>query len=118
MVSFGSSPENADKLAAATFEQVAKLRKEGPTADELAKEKEIETRELEVGLRQNGYWLQTMRTLVATGGSAEKFARLRQRVAEVSADDLRAVYAQWLVPDHYTRVTLRPETAPAPAATK
>ena len=56
-ISFGSSPENAEKLTAAVLTEVKRLASEGPTAEDAAKVREQEKRELETSLKQNGYWL-------------------------------------------------------------
>ena len=48
-ISFGSSPENAEKLTAAVLTEVKRLAAEGPTAEDAAKVREQEKRELETG---------------------------------------------------------------------
>ena len=77
-ISFGSSPENAEKLTAAVLAEVKRLATEGPTAEDAAKVREQEKRELETSLKQNGYWLGGLQTLI-TLAARPSAARLERR---------------------------------------
>src|SRR5439155_980959 len=60
-IEFGSSPANVDRMVAATLAEIDRLRREGPTDEDVKKEKEVERRELEVSMKRNGYWNGSMR---------------------------------------------------------
>ena len=55
VVQFGSAPENVDPLTKAVFAEVERLKTQGPSADDVAKVKEMERRDLETNARQNQY---------------------------------------------------------------
>ncbi len=60
-VSFGSDPERAEELTAVVFEQIDSLRSVGLDSTYVEKVKEILRREHEVALKENGWWLSTLR---------------------------------------------------------
>src|SRR5205823_6002460 len=55
-IAFGCDPARADTLIAATLGEVRKLAAEGPTAQDLSKEQEVQRRERETGMKQNNSW--------------------------------------------------------------
>ena len=56
-IRFGSAPEEAEELAEQALAVLRELQDSGPTAEELAKERELQTREVETSWEQNGFWL-------------------------------------------------------------
>ena len=60
-VSFGCDPERAEELTAVVFEQIDSLRSAGLDSTYVEKVKEILRREHEVALKENGWWLSTLR---------------------------------------------------------
>ena len=73
-VEFGSAPENVDKLGQVVLEETAKLRMNGPSADEVKKIQEMERRDLETSLRQNAYWLNSLQTVHLLGWDPRRIA--------------------------------------------
>jgi zinc protease len=112
-IAFGSSPENAGKLTAAVFDELDRLRDTGPSPDDVAKELEIERRELEVAERQNGYWLGALRRLHLLGRDPLTLKKRRQEIDSTTADWLQAAFRRYFPVRRYTQVVLMPETAPA-----
>jgi zinc protease len=108
-VSFGSSPEGAEKLTAATLAEVARLQKEGPSAEDVQKVQEIERRELETSLKQNPYWLGSLQTVHMLGWDPLSIARREQRIALLTRDSLRAAFARYLPLERHTTVSLVPQ---------
>ncbi len=113
---------SADRAEALLFEEVERLRREAPPADELAKAK----KQLEVGLVSG---LATTHGLAnRVGGETVAFGRVRplaERLASlqaVTADDVRRVANLWLAPDRRNVVRLlateTADRASTPAATK
>src|SRR5690606_38242081 len=56
-ISFSCAPNNVDRLIAAAVEEVNKLKLEGASFDDIQKFKTEERRQLELQLRENGFWL-------------------------------------------------------------
>ncbi len=53
---FGCAPANVDKLIAATMEEIAKIKQNGPEVVDIQKFAAEETRSTEVQLKENGFW--------------------------------------------------------------
>ena len=115
-ISFGSAPENVEKLQQAALAEVARLQKEGPSAEDVQKIQEIERRDLETSLKQNPYWLGSLQTVHMLGWDPLSIARREQRIALLTRDSLRAAFARYFPLDRYTAVSLYPEKAPASPA--
>ncbi len=56
-VSFGSAPERAEELAAVVFEEIERIKTDGPDAETVDKVRESQRRAKETNLRENRYWL-------------------------------------------------------------
>jgi zinc protease len=109
IVQFGSAPENLDKLQKAVFDEVARLKAEGPTADDVAKVKEMEKRDLETNARQNQYWIGSLQTVHVYGWDPASIIRRPQRADTLTAEMLHGTFKKYFPMDRYTVVTLRPE---------
>jgi zinc protease len=59
-IAFGCDPTRSDTLIAATLTEIRKLTSDGPTAEDVSKEQEVQRRELETNAKQNGYWTGSM----------------------------------------------------------
>ena len=95
-ISFGSSPENAEKLTAAVLTEVQRLAAEGPTAEDAAKVREQEKRELETSLKQNGYWLGGLQTLIVLQRDPALLASSGERIETITPERLKAAYQKVL----------------------
>ncbi len=116
-VYFGSDPARAASLTEATLAEIAKLREDGPTEQDVAKEQEIERRELEVNLRENGYWLGSLLTLHQRGLDPSLILKRREQIDALSVASLHDAFRRYFPMDRRTQVTLMPAAA-APAAAK
>jgi zinc protease len=110
-VTFGSAPENVDKLANAVLEQAARLRDTGPTAEDVQKVQELERRELESAMRQNGYWLNSMQTVHLLGWDVRSIAKRLDRTASLTRENIHAAARKYFPENRYTVVTLLPQAA-------
>ena len=110
-VQFGSAPENAEKLVQAVFDEVGRLQREGPSADDMQKIKEIERRGLETSVRQNGYWINSLQTVHVLGWDPHRIAQRFERVDSLTGEQVQAAFRKYFPMDRYTLVTLMPETA-------
>ncbi|MGE0041096.1 MAG: M16 family metallopeptidase [Vicinamibacterales bacterium] len=109
VVQFGSAPENVGKLTAAVIAEVKRLQAEGPTADDVARVKELERRDLETSERQNAYWLGSLQTVALLGWDPAGIARRPERIERLDPDVLHATIRKYFPLDRYTVVTLLPE---------
>jgi zinc protease len=109
-VQFGSAPENVQKLTDAVLKEVERLKKEGPSAEDVAKVQELERRDLEEATKQNSYWLGSMQTVHMLGWDPLGITRRAQRIEKLSAPVLKEMFDKYFPLNRHTVVTLKPET--------
>jgi len=108
-IQFGSSPDNVDKMVAATLKEIERLKIEGPSADDVSKVKELERRDLETNAKQNSYWMGSMQTVHLYGWDPTGIARRDQRTERLTQDNIKQSFQKYFPMDRYTLVTLKPE---------
>ncbi len=65
-VVFGSDPERAEELKQAVFEEIERLKAEGPTPEDVASALEAERRGLETSLESNGWWASNLTSALSS----------------------------------------------------
>ncbi len=110
-VSFGCDPARVDTMLAATLAEIADLRENGPSAEDVQKDQEIERRELEVALEQNGMWTGSILTSLQFGIDPRRIAHRRERIDLLNRDNLRETFRKYFPLDRRTVITLRPENS-------
>lgn len=108
-VTFGSAPDRVEALQQAVLDEIARLQRDGPSADDLQKVQEMERRDLETSARQNAYWMGSLQTVHMLGWDATTIARRLERTNALTVSVLHAALKQYLPRDRYVVVTLKPE---------
>ena len=108
-ISFGCSPARAEELTQTVFRQIELLRRKGPEPSELAKVKEIQRRDYETDIRQNGYWLDALWSAAFTGQDPERILKIPQRIAGLTSEDVRKTADAVFDMNNYVKVVLLPE---------
>jgi zinc protease len=108
-VSFGSAPERYAELERAVFAEIDSLKARGPSADDLAKVKEIYLRQHETDLKQNGWWIGQLAAYAQNRESPQLLLSYSARIRALTADQIREGARRWLDRGRYVRVTLLPE---------
>jgi zinc protease len=118
-ISFGSDPARVDTLVRVAMSEVQKLRDEGPSAADLQKQQEIERRELDVALQQNGVWTGSILTSIQFGIDPRRIAHRRERIDLLTTENLRDTFRKYFPANRRTVISLLPEAtaAPDPGAT-
>jgi zinc protease len=118
-IAFSCAPENLNKMIAAALDEVKKLREQGPSAADIQKDQEVERRELEVNMKQNGYWTGSMQTIHMLGWDPVRISKRAERIELLTTENVRDTFRKYFPADRYTVVTLLPEVAAEiPAKTK
>ncbi len=108
-VSFGSDPTRVDELTRAVFAEIDSVKMHGPSADDLAKVKEMYLRQHETDLKQNRWWLGQLGAYAQNAESPQTLLVYPDRVRALTADRVREAARQWLNQDRYVKVSLLPE---------
>jgi zinc protease len=108
-VQYGSAPDKAEGMFAAFQQELDSLRRVPPTAAELERVKEQQRREFEVQLKQNGYWLTSIRNRAEYGEPLETMGDYLTLVNALTTDTLFAAAKQYLNEANRARFVLLPE---------
>jgi zinc protease len=113
---FGSDPGNAESMVGRVLQEVQRLQQEGPGSDLTMRAKETARRNLEVAVRQNGYWLGQLQSAHLFGREPLEILDRPRHIEAVTERDVQQVFTRYFPLDRYTVVTLLP-AAPAPGGT-
>jgi zinc protease len=106
---FPCGPENVDKLIAATWSEINKIKTAGPTETDLAKVKETLTKQYQESIKDNNYWLNKLVQTVELGSNPADILTGEKRIAAVTVKDLKDAANKYLSDKNYVQVVLYPE---------
>ncbi|RMH51546.1 MAG: insulinase family protein [Bacteroidetes bacterium] len=113
-ISFTTDPDRVDELAQAVFEQIDRLKTEGPTPDDVAKVKEQQRRERETQRETNGFWLSVLDFYYShENEDLLDVLRYEELIASLTSEDIRQAARTYLDTTRYVRAVLLPDAAPA-----
>ena len=108
-VQFGSDPQRVDGLVKRVFEEIEKLKADGPTEKELNDEKEALLREFETNSKQNGYLLSQISAKYQVGEDVGGIWDTPEMYKTLDAASIQEAAKTYLNTSNYVRVTLVPE---------
>jgi zinc protease len=108
-VQFGSAPDRVDSLVATVMTELDRMRREGPSADDVQKVKETEKEGLETSYKQNGFWLGAMQTAQMLGWDPVSILHRTERTDTLTAANIHEAFRKYFPADRYTQMTLLPE---------
>ncbi|MBE0594166.1 MAG: insulinase family protein, partial [Gemmatimonadales bacterium] len=108
-ISFGSDPGRVEELTGVVFEEIESLQQLGPTAEELEKVREIQRRDRETSLRENGFWLGQLVLYDQLGLDPRDLLSFDGLIRNVSVEQIRTAAIRYLRQDNYVLVSLFPE---------
>ncbi|MCY3700736.1 MAG: insulinase family protein [Gemmatimonadetes bacterium] len=107
-IGFGSAPERAEELSSVVFEEIERLRTEGPDAETVGKVRETQRRGLETSLRENRYWLNQLASFERGGWDLNEIPSF-EGIESWTAEQVREAAVRYLRTDQYARFVLLPE---------
>ena len=96
-------------MVTASLAEVRKLVEQGPSAADVQKVQEVERRELEVALKQNGTWTGSLQAVHTYGWDPRRIAKRRERIDLLTPENLKESFRKYFPLDRYTVLTLLPE---------
>lgn len=108
-ISFSCAPANVDKLIAAAVDEVNQLQKSGATADDLQKFKAEENRQLELQLRENGFWLGYLLDAYTSNKNPKDVLTYLTTLGQVTTASTKAAALQYLNNNNFIKLILLPE---------
>jgi zinc protease len=109
-ISFGSDPERAEELTRTLFDEIERLKAEGPEADTVADTKQAMLRNFETGMEQNGYWLNQVAASYRFGEDPGAGALLTypDTVEALTPADIQETIERYFDLENYIAVRLMP----------
>ncbi|WP_316750011.1 M16 family metallopeptidase [Pedobacter gandavensis] len=108
-ISFSCAPANVDKLIAASLDEVNKIKQSGASTDDLAKFKSEEQRQMELSLRNNGFWLGYLAGAVKNGEPLDLVLQQPKLMEQVTVESTKASANKYLNENNYLRFVLLPQ---------
>jgi zinc protease len=107
-----TGPEKVDKLLAATFAEIARLKAEGPSAADLDKVKQNWRQAYPRSLRENGFWLRRLQSSVLDGTDPARILREDRSFEAFTPADLKLAAQRYFNTDNYVQVVQYPRVMP------
>lgn len=108
-ISFSCAPNNVARLIAAATEEVNKLKLEGASFDDIQKFKAEERRQLELQLRENGFWLGYLQAADALNKNPETILSYLGTLSEVNQENTKVSANQYFNQNNFIQLILLPE---------
>ena len=102
-------PENVDKLIAAAFAEIQKIKDAGPTPEDLNKVKETFIKKQQENLKENGYWLTALQRAAEMDTSPESILTVETRIKAVTAKEIQERAKKYFQMNNYFQAVLYPE---------
>lgn len=109
-VAFGSSPENVDKLIAATLDEINKIKQKGADAGDIDKFLAEERRSTETQLKQNGFWSSYLTGQYLNNESPTQVLTYLESLKKITPQSLRETANKYLSGENFIKLVLLPES--------
>jgi zinc protease len=108
-ISFGSSPENVEKLIASVLDEINKLKTAGPAQVNLNKFVAEKRKQRETAVKTNGYWLSYLNSRLQNGEDFNLMKSYDGVLNRLSPAGLKIAAQKYLNGKNYIRLVLMPE---------
>ncbi|MQA19544.1 insulinase family protein [Rugamonas sp. FT103W] len=102
------APENVDKVLAATFAEIDKIKERGALDADLEKVKATWLKNYRNGLRENGYWMAVMMNAFVNQSDPAEVLTYESRVTALTAAELKETARRYFDMNNYVQVVLYP----------
>jgi zinc protease len=108
-ISFPCNPEKSDSLVNSVLDEIKKIQKEGITDELLQKVIETQKRDMEVKIKQNGYWMGALKYSYQYGYDPKEIENYEKRINLVTKEKIQEVAQKYLDFNNYVYLRLLPE---------
>jgi zinc protease len=109
MIQFGCSPDRADDLVKRVFQEIEKLKTQGPTEKQVTDEREALLRDFETSSKVNSYLLGQIALRYQAGEDPALLWNVPEYYKKVDAAMIQQAAKTYLNTNNYVKVTLAPE---------
>lgn len=108
-ISFPCSPDNANNLIQATYDEIKNIQKNGVTEKDMNKIKETQRISRKDNLKKNNYWLSQLRSYYYNEKDLGEFYNYEEQLEKLSSKDLQKVASKYLDVKSNIQLMLMPE---------
>lgn len=108
-VSLPCGPDNVDKVIAATFGEIEKIKNEGPQQADLDKVKQNWIKARQIAMRTNGHWLGSLQDATLYGTDPAIILSYEKRINAITLDEIKDAAKRYFNMENYVQVALYPE---------
>ena len=108
-VSLPCGPGNVDRVIAAMFAEIEKMKIQGPLPSDLNKVKQNWLKERQIALRTNSFWLNDLQDSVLYGTDKAELLSYEKRVNDVTLYDVKEAAKRYFNMENYVQVVMYPE---------
>jgi zinc protease len=105
-----TAPEQVERMTAALFAEIDRLKKEGPDQLELDKVKRTWAQSWQRGLQSNAFWVAALGGAELYGSDPHRILDQMQRAGALTADDVKLAAQRYFNTENYVQVVLNPVT--------
>lgn len=106
---FGCAPSNVDNLVNSVFDEIKMIKKDGGTQANLDKVTKNMLRTRETKVRENNFWLGTLKHYYYHNEDFSEFAKYEEAVRNIKVEDIIEVANKYINKENYIKVVLLPE---------
>jgi zinc protease len=108
-VGFGTDPSRVDELLGTLFTVLKDTKDNLTTEENLQKIQEIQRREREKNLKENGFWLGRLQSSLTHGDPLNEWLAFETHISGLTREALRDAARKYINLDNYVQVVLYPE---------
>jgi zinc protease len=109
VINFGTDPERIEELSGVVFDEIERIKEEGPTEEEVRNVKEAEAREFETSVENNGWWLSQLVFRYRSGEDPGDLLTFPDSLAKLDRGVIQEAARTYFNTENYVQVTLLPE---------
>jgi zinc protease len=106
---FGSDPDRVQELTGVIFDEIEKLKTEGPTEQEVANIREQMRRGRETALKRNGFWLNQLVGAYRDGEDPRQTLDYEAELAKITPAVIQEAAQAYFDTGNYVQISLFPE---------
>ncbi|MFZ1729757.1 MAG: insulinase family protein [Bacteroidota bacterium] len=112
LVNFGTDPERVDELLGTLNDVLKDTRDNLTTEENLKKIQELQRRERETSLKENGFWLSRIQASLTNNDPLNEWLDYDSKIDGLTLESLRASAQKYINLDNFVQVVLYPEAKP------
>jgi zinc protease len=109
MIGFGTGPSKYQALINSALDEVQKVKTNGPSQTDLDKFVIEQRRQLEINLRENGFWMNQISSAYRNEEDPTYILRYIDELEKLTVDDIKEVANKYLQDDRLFKFILLPE---------